>query len=39
LKRLSTATEEERNIDHLPGFETRLRERFPELAMLRAARS
>ena len=24
-----------RQIDHLPGFETRLRERFPELAMLR----
>ncbi|HNH24881.1 MAG TPA: cyanophycin synthetase, partial [Accumulibacter sp.] len=27
----------ERNIDNLPGFETRLRERFPELAMLRPA--
>ncbi len=27
----------ERNIDFLPGFETRLRERFPELAMLRPA--
>jgi cyanophycin synthetase len=26
--------EEERSIDQMPGFETRLRERFPELAML-----
>ncbi|MBP9805284.1 MAG: cyanophycin synthetase [Candidatus Accumulibacter sp.] len=26
--------EEERSIDHMPGFEIRLRERFPELAML-----
>jgi len=29
--------EEERSIDQMPGFETRLRERFPELAMLRPA--
>lgn len=29
--------EGERNVDDLPGFETRLRERFPELAMLRPA--
>ncbi|MBL8397508.1 MAG: cyanophycin synthetase [Candidatus Accumulibacter sp.] len=27
----------ERDIDNLPGFETRLRERFPELAMMRPA--
>ncbi|HOG03348.1 MAG TPA: cyanophycin synthetase, partial [Accumulibacter sp.] len=26
--------EDERSIDSIPGFETRLRERFPELAML-----
>ena len=29
--------DKERNLDHLPGFENRLRERFPELAMLRPA--
>jgi len=29
--------EEERSIAQMPGFETRLRERFPELAMLRPA--
>jgi len=35
IEAIVCCTEDERNIDNLPGFETRLRERFPELAMLR----
>jgi cyanophycin synthetase len=35
IEAIVCCTEVECNIDHLPGFENRLRERFPELAMLR----
>jgi cyanophycin synthetase len=35
IEAIVSCAEHECNIDHLPGFETRLRERFPELAMLR----
>jgi cyanophycin synthetase len=35
IEAIVCCTEDECNIDNLPGFETRLRERFPELAMLR----
>ncbi|WP_300454116.1 cyanophycin synthetase [Accumulibacter sp.] len=35
IEAIVRCAESERNIDCLPGFETRLRERFPELAMLR----
>ncbi|TXH26683.1 MAG: cyanophycin synthetase [Elusimicrobia bacterium] len=34
LEAIVCCAEDERNIDRLPGFESRLRERFPELAML-----
>jgi len=35
IEAIVCCSERERNIDHMPGFEIRLRERFPELAMLR----
>lgn len=35
IEAIVCCTDDECNIDNLPGFETRLRERFPELAMLR----
>ena len=35
IEAIVCCSEVECNIDHLPGFEDRLRERFPELAMLR----
>ena len=35
IEAIVVCTEGESNIDNMPGFETRLRERFPELAMLR----
>ncbi|MEF8701553.1 MAG: cyanophycin synthetase [Candidatus Accumulibacter sp. UW26] len=35
IEAIVCCSESEGNIDHLPGFENRLRERFPELAMLR----
>jgi len=35
IEAIVCCSESECNIDHMPGFEIRLRERFPELAMLR----
>ncbi|HQC80678.1 MAG TPA: cyanophycin synthetase [Accumulibacter sp.] len=37
IEAIVVCDESERNIGDMPGFETRLRERFPELAMLRPA--
>jgi cyanophycin synthetase len=39
IEAIVCCVEDERSIDALPGFEDRLRERFPELAMLHPARS
>ena len=37
IEAIVCCTEDELDIDNIPDFETRLRERFPELAMLRPA--
>ena len=37
IEAIVSCSEDERDINRIPGFETRLRERFPEIALLQPA--
>lgn len=37
IEAIVSCSEDERDINHLPGFEARLRERFPEIDLLQPA--